>query len=79
MEKGYDEDLERSEQDLTRCDEEIRATLHAAGWLRPVNETRCLVPACHCEAFLDSQSDSSNLLICARTGCGHVWLRHYSN
>jgi len=76
MVKEYDESLDGPDEDLT---DEIRAKLHVASWLHPVNETRCLVPSCDCEAFLNSQSDSSALLLCARAGCGHVWLRHYLN
>ena len=68
--------FEGSESNLTPHYDETRAMLYAASWHKPANETRCLAPDCNCESFLHGQSRSSNMLICARSACNHVWSKH---
>jgi hypothetical protein len=69
--------LDEADAAVTRTYQEIRAKLLAAGWPEPTNgSSQCLV--CDCEAFLPPTPGPGhgNPLLCARSRCGHSFIRH---
>ena len=68
--------LDEAGASFSQLYEETRAKLSAANFTTCDDDTHCLVGSCHCENFVPGHGGGPGSFKCARSGCGHPFIRH---